>query len=155
MIVISELQECYIPAAAALEAECFSDAVSETALREFAGNPCNHYYGAFDEDGTLCGYGGFSQAADEAEILSVAASPARRRQGIGRALMERMLRDAALLGVADVYLEVRASGLPARSLYRALGFQEIGLRRGYYAHPKEDAVLMRLSLKTGGTGTEA
>ena len=56
-------------------------------MREFAGNPCNHYYGAFDEDGTLCGYGGFSQAADEAEILSVAASPARRRQGIGRALL--------------------------------------------------------------------
>ena len=84
------------------------------------------------------------EGADEGEIITVAVSPACRRQGIARALMEHMLRLAAGAR-ATVYLEVRASNTPARELYRTLGFTETGVRKNYYTSPREDAVLMMRS----------
>ena len=132
-----------ISACAALEALCFTDGVSEDSLRSFVCTETNHYLAALSEDGTLLGYGGFSVAADEAEIITVAVSPDARRCGIGRALTERMLNDARTLGAAAMFLEVRASNIAARGLYTVLGFEEIGVRRGYYRAPREDAVLMK------------
>ena len=128
-------------AAARMESECFGEEITAEALSRFADAPANHYCCAVGEDGTLLGYGGISLVADEAEIITVAVSPAHRRQGIARALMEHMLclaEDAR----ASVYLEVRASNTPARELYRSLGFAETGMRKNYYSAPREDAVLM-------------
>ncbi len=142
-IRICPLPEEQISAAAALEALCFTDGVSEESLRSFVCTACNHYLAALTEEGALPGYGGFSVVADEAEIITVAVSPASRRCGIGRALTEQMLHDAEVLGAASMYLEVRASNSAARALYTALGFEEIGVRRGYYRAPREDAILMR------------
>lgn len=128
-------------AAARMESECFGEEITAEALSRFADAPANHYCCAVGEDGTLLGYGGISLVADEAEIITVAVSPAHRRQGIARALMGHMLclaEDAR----ASVYLEVRASNTPARELYRSLGFAETGMRKNYYSAPREDAVLM-------------
>lgn len=44
-------------------------------------------------------------------------------------------------------LEVRDSNLPAIALYASLGFEQIGLRKNYYQHPKEDARILRKELK--------
>ena len=140
---ICALTEEQIPAAAALEAICFSDGVSESALRDFVRSESNHYLAALSEEGILLGYGGFSVAADEGEIISVAVSPDARRCGIGRMLTQQMLDDASALGASAMYLEVRASNTAARALYTVLGISEIGVRRGYYRAPREDAVLMR------------
>jgi len=63
-----------------------------------------------------------------------------------RALMERMLADAADLGAAVMYLDVRESNEAARALYRVLGFEETGLRRNYYTKPRENAILMQKAL---------
>lgn len=145
MIAVAPLREAQLAAAAALEARCFSDGVSAAALREFVLAEANHYYAAA-ADGEICGYGGFSLAADEAEILTVAVAPPYRRRGIARALMERMLADAAAQGGAVMYLDVRASNEAARALYEALGFAETGVRRNYYTRPREDAVLMKRAL---------
>lgn len=140
------LSEAHIPAAAALEAECFPDAVSPASFAAFVHAPSNRYFAALLPDGTPLGYGGYSLAADEAEILTVAVSPAFRRHGAGRALMLVLLRDARSRGAAHVYLEYRASNEAARSLYASLGFTETGRRRNYYSRPREDAVLMALAL---------
>jgi len=143
-----------IAAAAALEAQCFSDGVSETALHDFVQADANHYYAA-EAAGELLGYGGFSLAADEAEIITVATDLRYRRCGIARALMKRMLADAAAQGGAMMYLDVRASNSAAIALYESLGFAHIGVRRGYYSRPREDAVLMQLPLtKTDHNGIE-
>ena len=142
-IRITPLTHEQIAACAALEALCFSDGVSENSLRSFVCSESNHYLAAIADDGTMLGYGGFSVAADEAEIITVAVSPDARRKGIGRALTGRMLEDARKLGASAIFLEVRASNTAARSLYTHLGFEEIGVRRGYYRDPREDAVLMK------------
>lgn len=145
MITVIPLENESLAEAASLERQCFSDGVSEQALRSFAEADANHYFAAM-EDGCLCGYGGFSLAADEAEILTVAVAPEHRRRGIARTLMLRMMRDAAGMGAAVLYLDVRESNEAARALYHSLGFEVTGIRRSYYSKPRENAVLMQIPL---------
>ena len=82
------------------------------------------------------------QAAGEAEILTLAVSPADRRQGHGRALVQ-----AAMDHVTpdDLFLEVAADNIAALTLYTRSGFQEVGRRRGYYPGPAGpvDALVLR------------
>lgn len=68
---------------------------------------------------------------DEAELLLLAVARAARRQGVGTALLTRVLADAVARGVAAVHLEVRSDN-PAVALYRAHGFAKGGERRAYY-----------------------
>ena len=48
--------------------------------------------------------------------------------------------------LAFLTLEVRDSNAPAAALYASLGFAQIGLRKNYYQHPKEDARILRKEL---------
>ena len=137
-------QESYGEDAARMERECFGETITAEAFCRFADAPANHYFCAVGATGAFLGYGGISLVADEAEIITVAVSPAHRRQGIARALMEHMLRLAEDAS-ASVYLEVRASNTPAIELYRSLGFAGTGVRKNYYTSPREDAVLMMRS----------
>jgi ribosomal-protein-alanine N-acetyltransferase len=72
-------------------------------------------------------------AAGEAEILTIAVAPEWRGCGLARRLMDHALDRAAGLGAGRCFLEVDAGNLPATTLYRRLGFEEAGRRKGYYA----------------------
>jgi ribosomal-protein-alanine N-acetyltransferase len=78
-------------------------------------------------------------ADDEREILNLAVAPEFRRQGVGRDLLGNLLAEAP--GV--VVLEVRESNRDARSIYKSMGFKEIGSRPGYYENPLEPAIVMK------------
>ena len=91
----------------------------------------------------IAGYVVALDAADEGEILNLAVAPAGRRNGLGRALVEGVLEALAERGVRQVYLEVRESNAPARALYAAHGFREVGRRKQYYRRPAEDAIVLR------------
>jgi ribosomal-protein-alanine N-acetyltransferase len=84
-------------------------------------------------------------AADESEILTLGVSPARRRRGLGAALLRAALDRAASLGAVSMFLEVAVSNDAARALYRAHGFIEAGLRRHYYSDGT-DALILRSTL---------
>ncbi len=99
-----------------------------------------------EQRGVVAGYVVAHCAADEGEILNLGVADAHRRQGIGRALVERALQELAERGVGTVYLEVRASNAAARHLYEALGFGEVARRRRYYRRPVEDAVVLSAKL---------
>lgn len=71
-------------------------------------------------------------AADEAELLTLAVAPEKRRQGLGRALVTAVAANARGLGAAALFLEVAATNTPARNLYSACGFSTSGYRPGYY-----------------------
>jgi ribosomal-protein-alanine N-acetyltransferase len=85
---------------------------------------------------------------DEAHILNLAVHPDHRGRGLGRRLVESVVREAEAAGARVVTLEVRRENGPARSLYRNLGFVDTGLRRNYYGRG-EDAIIMSLQLKPG------
>jgi len=69
--------------------------------------------------------------------------------GFGRRLLEHMLERAAASGIGEAFLEVRPSNLAAIRLYQHLGFEQIGIRRGYYQAPdgREDAIVLKLNLR--------
>ena len=94
----------------------------------------------------LIGFGVVGIAADQAEIESLAVSPAARRQGIGRSLCEALMRWARMRGASRALLEVRMSNHTARALYESLGFCEVAVRRGYYREPDEDGLMMARTL---------
>lgn len=88
-------------------------------------------------------------AADEAELLTLAVDPRRRRCGTGRALLDAVLAWVRAAGVRTLYLEVGADNLAAQHLYRRRGFADAGRRPGYYRRgdaPPADAVVMRFAL---------
>ncbi len=94
-------------------------------------------------DGQLVGHAVMSTAIGEAHLLNLCIDPEQQRQGIGRRMLHRLLRMAQERQADTMFLEVRSSNHPARQLYAAEGFTEIGDRRGYYpAHGgREDAIL--------------
>ena len=94
--------------------------------------------------GAIAGYVVALDAADEGEILNLAVAPAGRRNGLGRTLVQHILEALTARGVRQVYLEVRESNAPARALYAAQGFKEVGRRTQYYRRPVEDAIVLRL-----------
>jgi [ribosomal protein S18]-alanine N-acetyltransferase len=78
-------------------------------------------------------------APDEYELLNLAIAPGFRRRGVARRLVESLkARD----GVA-IFLEVRESNHIARAFYKALSFQEVSIRKNYYYHPSESAIVMK------------
>jgi ribosomal-protein-alanine N-acetyltransferase len=89
-----------------------------------------------------------SIAIGEAHLLNICVRPDRQGCGIGRRLLNRMLRIARERQADTMFLEVRASNLAARGLYESEGFGEIGLRRDYYpSHVgREDAVVYAKAL---------
>jgi len=102
--------------------------------------------GRGDGAGRPLGYVVAMIAGPEAEIADLAVSPDARRRGIGRALIDRLLADLEAEHVAAVFLEVRESNHPARTLYESRAFRAIGRRRGYYRLPVEDALLLKREL---------
>lgn len=89
----------------------------------------------------LLGYACWWLVGDEVHILNVAVHPDARRNGTGRALVQRVVEDALAHNAASVSLEVGRTNEPATALYRSMGFSEVGLRRNYYGQG-EDAVIM-------------
>ena len=143
-VTVAPLSMQDVPAAIALSLAVFPGG-GETSLRACFTSESNRFFAALS-DGVLVGFGGYSIAADQADVIDVAVSPAFRRQGIARALMQAVLADAQAQGAESIFLEVRASNAPASALYTALGFTVCGERKNYYKNPREDAVLMTRSL---------
>ena len=77
---------------------------------------------------------------DEVELLLFATCPAARRLGLGRALVARVCESSLRRGAKRIFLEVRASNLPARALYQSAGFVPAGRRPGYYRSVSGDSI---------------
>ena len=84
------------------------------------------------------------QAADEAEILTLATSPAVRREGRATKLLSAMHERLRADGTAQVFLEVAADNIAAHDLYLGFGYRRAGVRKAYYG--PVDAWVMRLNL---------
>lgn len=89
----------------------------------------------------ILGYAVCWTIAGESHLLNIAVHPARRGRGIGRALLTECIRRAARAGASVIYLEVRAGNDAAQRLYRSMGFEFRGIRKGYYTDTAEDAVI--------------
>ena len=90
----------------------------------------------------ICGYVGFWVLADEAHITTIAVRDEVRRQGIGELLIMTVIDRSRELFASVVTLEVRVSNTGAQCLYDKYGFNQVGVRKGYYTDNREDAYIM-------------
>ncbi len=124
-----------------LEKEVFSVPWSEKSLEESRKRSEYVFLVAWCGQ-EIAGYIGMYQVMEEGDITNVAVHPKYRKQGIGNALVNALLREALLLGISEITLEVRVSNQTAIHLYEKNGFVSEGTRKNYYEKPREDALIM-------------
>jgi ribosomal-protein-alanine N-acetyltransferase len=97
----------------------------------------------------IIGYGVMSVGAGEAHILNLCISVAYRCRGVGKRLLTYLIDRGAATGMTEVFLEVRPSNTSAIRLYQSVGFEQVGMRRGYYqaVGGREDAAVLKLALR--------
>lgn len=142
---IIKMEQGHVAQVAALEAICFRDPWSEKSVASELNNPLSHWLVAVEDDAVL-GYIGSQTVLDESDMMNVAVSPAHRRKGIAEALVLALADALREKGSVKLTLEVRASNVPAITLYEKLDFKPIGLRKNYYRNPKEDALILQKEL---------
>jgi ribosomal-protein-alanine N-acetyltransferase len=138
---IAPMARSHVDQVAALERECFSTPWSATMLSDALFDPQACFIVAEDEEGNILGYAGLHVVVDEGYIDNIAVESAARRHGVASALLDVFCRFGAA-NLAFLTLEVRASNVAAIALYEKYGFQQAGLRKGYYQNPREDAIIM-------------
>jgi [ribosomal protein S18]-alanine N-acetyltransferase len=130
----------------ALERKLFPDDAwtPEMFAAEFAQPASRRLYLVAEEGHALIGYAGMMfTGGPQADVLTLAVDPAHWGQGTGTALLGALVDEAGRRGHTEVMLEVRQDNPRARGLYLRHGFEEIGIRRGYYQPSGVDAVVMR------------
>ena len=130
-----------LPQVVRIERENFSAPWSEESFARYISGKEGLFLTAC-EGRRVVGYIGAILVQDEGDITNVAVDVSRRREGIGKLLVERAIHESADRGVEKLFLEVRAGNRPAIALYEKFGFQRIGIRKRYYRDPEEDALLM-------------
>lgn len=131
-----------VPQVHAIELDTFPTPWSEQSfIDEMTKNVCARYMVA-EEDGKVIAYAGAWMVMDEGHITNIAVAKEHRGRGVGKAVTDALKQYAANLGVDYMMLEVRRSNLVAQSMYKKLGFIELGYRKRYYEDNGEDALLM-------------
>lgn len=147
--VIRRMSLTDLPQVIEIERASFPSSWSFTFFeQELRCNRLAHYFVACrrraEEGDEVLGYLGIRILAEEAHLTTIAVKESERRRGVGESLLLWAIEFAQQMGASLLTLEVRASNLPAQSLYRKYGFVKVGIRRRYYIETGEDALLMSL-----------
>ena len=115
-----------------------------------AGNQC----WVAEHEGIVIGHAIVTVGAGEAHLLNVCIRADRQGTGFGRRLVLHVLESAHRAGADALFLEVRPTNHVALKLYESLGFNEVGVRKGYYPAPigQEDAQVLVLDLEAFFSG---
>jgi len=133
-VLVRRALESDYPAIARIQYHCPETA--QWPLGDYSGYPLLLALLA-DEPAGFCSW--HQSAPDEAEILNIAVDPAFRRRGVASALLTAVCQQAR----GTVFLEVAEPNSPAIALYRKFGWEDAGLRAGYYDHGIVNAVVMK------------
>jgi ribosomal-protein-alanine N-acetyltransferase len=141
VIEIRRLQLRDLTAIETIERSAYPTPWSRSMFAGELSKPSSVCLGAF-EDEVLVGYLITSRYVDAWHVMNVAVAPDRQRRGIASALLGRLFELTADDDRRGYTLEVRVSNAGAISLYERLGFEQRGVRRGYYTDNREDALIM-------------
>jgi len=133
-----------IQAVVEIEKKCFSSPWSEKSFQDSISRKDTIFLVC--EEGSITGYIGMYISFDEASITNVAVSPEFRKRGYGEQLVAEAKLAAKEANAENIFLEVRVSNEPAISLYKKMGFEELGIRKKFYEHPVEDAIIMKVGI---------
>jgi ribosomal-protein-alanine N-acetyltransferase len=140
---IRPMHELDVPAIVGIERAAYQFPWSEGIFRDClrVGYVCR----VIDVGGDMAGYGIMSVGAGEAHILNVCIADEYRGRGFARKVLQYLLDRARAAGMHEAFLEVRPSNTTAAHLYHSMGFEQVGIRRGYYQATvgREDAAVLR------------
>ena len=125
-----------------LEQRVFTDPWSEKDISARIVAADGMCFSVLSDTGELWAYLLGSVIAPEGEIYRIATAPDKRKRGIAYRLLDYAVKCERGHGLETLFLEVRSENAPARALYRAYGFREMGIRKGYYKNPTDDAIIM-------------
>lgn len=146
-ICIKPMTADYAPILSELDEMCIEEPWSEQGFLAELEKDTSVFRIAEDVNGNILGFCGTYIVCEDADIAQIVVAPDARRQKVGTWLLEDAIGQAKKKGATVLHLDVREGNMAARSLYESMGFVQDGKRAGFYAHPKEDAILYSLSLK--------
>lgn len=140
------MQSADLPSVLQNERRGYTHPWSEGIFRDCLNN--GHECWLLEHSGKVVGHGILSVAAGESHLLNVCVHPDCQGNGFGRLLVEHLLERARDCEASTIFLEVRPSNLVAYRLYEKLGFNEVGIREGYYPAytGREDAIVLAKEL---------
>ncbi len=141
-MIIAPLTVGHLDDVARLESEVSPQPWSrELFAGELDVSPSRRHWLVVHDDGSLVAFAGMMLVGDDAHLMNIAVAPDRRRLGVARFLLTRLLDDVVELGARHLTLEVRPDNTAALALYRAFGLSVAGTRSDYYG-PGEDALIL-------------
>ena len=141
-MTITNMTNAHVAQIAELEKRCFNDPWSETSIASELNNRLSSWLVALDGD-VVVGYVGSQTVLGETDMMNIAVHPDYRKQGIATELIQTLIDTLSKQGSHSLMLEVRQTNEPAKNLYKALGFETVGIRKNYYRNPREDALILR------------
>jgi [ribosomal protein S18]-alanine N-acetyltransferase len=135
-----ELSEVQAILHASPEAAAWSPTVLTDAFEKYS-----NYFLVSRHRQEIAGFISGHRVLDEGEILNLAVKPRLRRHGLGKTLVQALLKAFTQDGAVQAFLEVRESNATAIAFYQQLGFRQIGERPRYYQNPIEAALVFSLS----------
>jgi len=142
-VVVRRARTDDLDAVVAIEDVSFPTPWSRALLASELDQPGSIYVVA-ELNGQVAGFVGLWHVMDEGHICTIAVAPEQRGRGLGELLVLAALDAAVGVGSDAVHLEYRVGNDAAAKLYAKLGFERVGLRKGYYTDTGEDAVLARV-----------
>lgn len=151
LLVIEPGRKKDLEAVWAIEQASFSHPWTRAMFQEeLAKIPATLYVLKGGSEKTALGYCCFWALSGELQLVNIAVRPDLRGQGLGRKLLNHLLREAQIRAAEKIFLEVRPSNQAAIGLYERLGFKVLYRRPRYYTPEGEDALVMVLELLSGG-----
>lgn len=140
------MRETDVPAVLEVERAAYEFPWTRTIFRDCL--RVGYFCFVYETPQGLIGHGLMSVAAGECHLLNICVHPSYQRRGLGRAMVDFLLRIARRQGVRVALLEVRISNVNAYKLYTDMGFDEIGIRKDYYParNGREDAIILARDL---------
>ena len=118
----------------------FDDFWNYSILKDELSN-ANSYYLVAKSDNEILGFAGIKYVLNDADIMNIVVKKSKRKSGIGSLLLKNIIELCKKLNVSTLFLEVNEKNLPAISLYKKFGFEEVGFRKNYYK--ENNAIVMK------------
>lgn len=146
---ILPLGENHLPQMMDIEREVFEYPWSASQMKDSILSAHTETWGLFDLNYQLIAFAVISVIFDEAEILNFSVAKSYQYQGFGQKLLAYLMNHLSYKQIEKLFLEVRVTNIPAISIYRKYGFEEISVRKNYYrvGDTREDALVLQATLQ--------